>query len=55
MIYLVIVAVLGFAAWQLISFVKKARRGSCASGCGSCGQNGSCNIQEIRFPQPEQK
>lgn len=55
MIYVVIAAVLGFAAWQLISFVKKARIGGCASGCGGCGENGSCSMQEMQFSQLERK
>lgn len=46
MIYLVIAAVLGFALWQLIGIVRRARTASCASGCNGCGSNGNCSMQK---------
>ncbi|WP_282201393.1 FeoB-associated Cys-rich membrane protein [Collibacillus ludicampi] len=54
MIYVVIVAVLGFAAWQLFSFVKRTKKGYCASGCGSCAASGNCSIQKSELLQIEE-
>ncbi|WP_019122614.1 FeoB-associated Cys-rich membrane protein [Brevibacillus massiliensis] len=50
MIYVVIAAVLGFALWQLVSFVKRTKAGSCASGCSGCGSDGNCSIQKTKMP-----
>lgn len=38
MIYFVIALVLGFAGWQLFSFMKRAKKGAC-SGCSGCADN----------------
>ncbi|ADG07237.1 FeoB-associated Cys-rich membrane protein [Kyrpidia tusciae] len=44
MIYVVIAAVLGYAAWQLVRLFRRTRSGGCAAGCDQCnacalGQN----------------
>lgn len=55
MIYVIIAAVIGFAAWQLLAFVRKAKAGSCSNGCNGCGSNGSCSIQASQFSGLEKK
>ncbi len=55
MIYVIIAVVLGFAGWQLFQFVKRARGGSCASGCNGCGSDGNCSIQHSQMPKIEGK
>ncbi|MFC4076245.1 FeoB-associated Cys-rich membrane protein [Salinithrix halophila] len=50
MIYLVIAAVLGFAAWQLVSFVRRLKNSgsACSSGgCSGCPSSGNCSIQDL--------
>ena len=54
MIYLVIAAVLGFAAWQLFAVIRRTRQGSCASGCSGCSSKGSCSVQQPDLIQLEQ-
>ncbi|SDW02829.1 hypothetical protein SAMN05444487_101125 [Marininema mesophilum] len=56
MIYLVIVGVLGFAAWQLIGFLRRLKSsgsGCAAGGCNSCPSNGGCSIQDWNFISEE--
>lgn len=55
MIYVIIAAVIGFAAWQLVAFVRKARAGSCSSGCNGCGSNGNCSIQHSQLTGLDKK
>jgi hypothetical protein len=43
MIYVVIAVVLGFAAWQLFAFAKRAKKGHCAGGCSGCAVKGYCS------------
>ncbi|WP_081857223.1 FeoB-associated Cys-rich membrane protein [Tumebacillus flagellatus] len=48
MIYLIIAAVLGFAAWQLVQFVRRTKQARCSSGgCAGCGHNASCSASSI--------
>jgi hypothetical protein len=55
MIYGLMAGVLGFAAWQLIAFVKRAKAGMCAGGCGGCASRGNCSIQNGTLIQIEEK
>jgi hypothetical protein len=48
MIYVLIAAVLGFAAWQLVQFARRTKQGRCApGGCAGCGTSQSCSLVQI--------
>jgi hypothetical protein len=48
MIYVIIAAVLGFAAWQLIQFARRTKQARCTpGGCAGCGHNSDCSIIQI--------